>query len=433
MMNSFDLVRLLQETANGSRTGELQVRNNGITWTLYLTGTVLCYACHSLQTLDTLEQFIQQFGFESALPMRHKLSQSDRPQPIYVAIAQLRDTQYLNPAQAEQLFTAITEEAIESLLWLPQGEPNWQDTAIPIALQGIGTPWSPLLDRLVQRRETWKSLTPVITSPYQCPRCDNLAQLHQSVSHGMLPGSTLEMIAKLMQGISLRQLAFLLRQDVLKLCQLLYPYINHQVLRLTPALAPYHALPPIPGIAPAPNYGGSRDGEHHNRDTINRDTISRDTFSRDTFSRDTFSRDSIAVRLNQSGGAVQAAPKLYKVVCIDDSPTVLETIQRYLGTDRFEVATVEDPMASLSALFDMKPDLILMDVSMPGIDGNRLCQILKRSSVFTHVPIIMVSGNTGMLDKEKARAAGATDYLTKPFSREELLALVEQHLALVNV
>jgi two-component system, chemotaxis family, response regulator PixG len=123
------------------------------------------------------------------------------------------------------------------------------------------------------------------------------------------------------------------------------------------------------------------------------------------------------------------ATKKYKVVCIDDSPTVLDTIQRYLGTERFEIATVENPMASLSALFDMKPDLILMDVSMPGIDGNRLCQILKRSSVFTHVPIVMVSGNTGVLDQEKAKAAGATDYLTKPFSREELLALVDQYLS----
>lgn len=123
--------------------------------------------------------------------------------------------------------------------------------------------------------------------------------------------------------------------------------------------------------------------------------------------------------------------KRYKVVCIDDSPTVLDTIQRHLGSDRFEIATVENPMASLSALFDLKPDLILMDVSMPGIDGNRLCTILKRSSVFTDVPIIMVSGNTGLLDKEKAKAAGATDYLTKPFSKEELLAMVEGHLQLL--
>jgi two-component system, chemotaxis family, response regulator PixG len=422
MMTPFDLVRLLQETANSSRSGELQVRHNGVTWTLYLMGTELYDASHSLQTLDTLEQFIQQFGFESALPLRQKLPDVSSTLLIYEAIAQLRQHNCLSSAQASQLSTALTEEALESLLWLPQGEHSWQDQAMPYSLQSNGLAWPLILERLAQRRETWKSLAPIITSPYECPRCDNLAQLHQSVSHGMLPGSTLEMMAKLMQGINLRQLAFLLRQDVLKLCQLLYPYINYGVLRLEPAPAPYNALPPIPRVAPT---------------TVNRDTYSssygRDTYSRDTVSRDSvaYSRDSVAVRLNPTTATI--TPKTYKVVCIDDSPTVLESIQRYLGTDRFEVATVEDPMASLSALFDMKPDLILMDVSMPGIDGNRLCQILKRSSVFTHVPIIMVSGNTGLLDKEKARAAGATDYLTKPFSREELLALVEQHLAIVKV
>jgi twitching motility two-component system response regulator PilG len=215
-------------------------------------------------------------------------------------------------------------------------------------------------------------------------------RLLQPVAQGMLPAQTLVMIGRLMHGISIRQLAFLLKQDVLKLCQVLHPYISAGSLRLEPPQAPRNRLPTIP-TTPAPM-------------AIEQPPIAND---------------------GPSGGNPQ---KQYKVVCIDDSPTVLDTIQRYLGTEKFSVATVEDPMASLSALFDMKPDLILMDVSMPGIDGNRLCQILKRSSVFTNVPIIMVSGNTGILDKEKAKAAGATDYLTKPFSKAELLAIVNQYL-----
>jgi two-component system, chemotaxis family, response regulator PixG len=415
MMNSFDLARLLQETTASSNSGLLQIRSNGVVWTLYLTGTQLNYAFHSLQTLDTLEHFIQQLGFESALPLRQKLSQVDgNALSIDGAIAQLQATYYLDANQAEQLATIMTEEAIEPLVWLSQAEHSWQPQSIPLALQG--NPWPPLLERLSQRCNTWKSLTPIITSPYQCPRCDNSAQLSQMASHGMLPGATLEMMARLMQGVSLRQLAFVLRQDVLKLCQLLYPYFKHGVLRLEPAQSPSNLLPPIPTHAAATQ------------------PISPNQSPNQVYPRDTYSRDSISVKLTSAMPSSQAKPnKVYKVVCIDDSPTVLDTIQRYLGTDRFEVATVEDPMASLSALFDMKPDLILMDVSMPGIDGNRLCQILKRSSVFTNVPIIMVSGNTGMLDKEKAKAAGATDYLTKPFTREELLNLVEQHLAPVRV
>jgi two-component system, chemotaxis family, response regulator PixG len=410
MISSFDLKNLLQETAASSKSGELQVTNSGITWTLYLTGTVLHFASHGLQTLDTLEQFLQQFGLTEALPLRTKLSQLDEDLSIHGAIAQLRYSACLSHEQSEQLLLAITEEAMESLLWLPQAYSQWQERLIPAALHGMGNAYEPMLERLNQRLGTWKTLTPVIVSPYQVPNCRDFVKLHQYASHGMLPGSTLEMMARMMQGISLRQLAFVLKQDVLKLCQLLYPYLSRDVLHLETAAAPFHGLPQIPGLVKR------------------QDAPNRDTQTRDAYSRNTYSYESGSVRPSQTQ---KATTKVYKVVCIDDSPTVLDMIQRYLGTERFDVATVEDPMASLSALFDMKPDLILMDVSMPGIDGNRLCQILKRSSVFTHVPIIMVSGNAGLLDKEKAKAAGATDYLIKPFSQAELLAIVDQHLAAI--
>ncbi len=418
MISSFDLTNLLQENAASAKSGELRVTYRGITWKLYLTGTVLHFASHSLQTLDTLEQFLQQFGLSEALPLRNKLSQFDENLSIHGAIAQLRYAAYLSNEQAQQLLLAMTEEAMELLLWLPQADPHWLEQLIPASLHGMGGPYAPMLERLNQRLSTWKTLTPVLVSPYQTPHCKDFVKLHQYASYGMLPGSTLEMMAKLMQGISLRQLAFVLKQDVLKLCQLLYPYLSRDILHLETAAAPFHALPQIPGLPTTP------------KETPSRDTYSRDTYSRDTHSRNTYNRESLVARFNQHEPQRPAA-KVYKVVCIDDSPTVLEMIQRYLGTERFDVATVENPMASLSALFDMKPDLILMDVSMPGIDGNRLCQILKRSSVFTHVPIIMVSGNSGLLDKEKAKAAGATDYLIKPFSREELLAIVDQHLAAI--
>jgi two-component system, chemotaxis family, response regulator PixG len=444
-MIKFDVVQLLQDAADSSRQGELQIKANGVTWTLYLTGSQLHYAEHSLQTLDTLDQVIQQLGFDAALPLRQKLGHEENLS-LQRAIVHLQALQLINSVQAAQLFAAITEEAIELLLWLPEGEQEWQHKAIPEPVQGLGTPLYVVLERLTKRCESWKALNPVIASPHQCPRCDNLVQLYQAVSYGMLPGSTLEMMARLMQGISIRQLAFLLKQDVLKLSQLLYPYINRGVIRLEPPQAPFNMLPTIPigsMVAGAiPNWQ-TRNPESPRRENPSRETAtgqhtySRDTSSHDAYNRDTltgivYSRDTAAVRLDVAASSPSTTNttivKTYKIVCIDDSPTVLETIQRYLGRDRFEVATVENPMASLSALFDMKPDLILMDVSMPGIDGNRLCQILKRSSVFTHVPIIMVSGNTGLIDREKAKAAGATDYLTKPFSKEELLALVTQYL-----
>ncbi len=395
-MNQSNIVQLLKESVHRP-SGEWRINRNGVTWNIGLSGPQLHYAHHSLQTLELLEQFLPAIGLEGKLPAYREIVQTQPGLRITEAVAQLSERYILNPAQIQQLLRLVAEDALECLLWADQIESQWQEQLIaPANRSAIGINLNEFIPYLEQRIQTWKRLAPTITTPHQCPRCDDFSRLQQPVPQGVLPSQTLEMMARLMQGLSLRQIAFLLKQDSLKLCQMLHPYINAGVLRLEPPSHPYNQLPTIPAThEPIP---------------------------------------SLELAYTTNTGYAIASPipapaKKYKVVCIDDSPTVLETIQRYLGTDRFEVATVENPMASLSALFDMKPDLILMDVSMPGIDGNRLCQILKRSSVFTHVPIVMVSGNTGVLDQEKAKAAGATDYLTKPFSREELLALVDQYLS----
>jgi two-component system, chemotaxis family, response regulator PixG len=398
-MNPFDIVQLLKDSVQRPH-GIWQISCNSVTWQIGLSNGQLNYAYNTLQSLDLLEQFLPELGFESSLPGYREIIQSQPDLRLIDAIGQMLDRQVLAPHQAQQLTRAIAQDALDPLLWSSAAQAEWQEAPItPGNLPGISI--TEFVGQFEPRLNLWKSLAPTIVSPYQRPRCLDFSRLQQPVPQGVLPAQTLEMIARLMQGISLRQLAFLLKQDSLKVCQMLHPYIAAGILQLEDATHPHHTLPTIPAATPAPAAFSTSTGIPIAA------TVPTTSFTSNS---------------NSASG-----PK-YKVVCIDDSPTVLDTIQRYLGTDRFEIATVENPMASLSALFDMKPDLILMDVSMPGIDGNRLCQILKRSSVFTEVPIIMVSGNSGVLDKEKAKAAGATDYLTKPFSQEELLNLVNQYL-----
>ena len=79
-------------------------------------------------------------------------------------------------------------------------------------------------------------------------------------------------------------------------------------------------------------------------------------------------------------------------------------------------------------LFRIRPDLILMDVTMPEINGYKLCDLLRDSVMFRNTPIVMVSGHRGIIDKARAKIAGATDYLTKPFTRDSLLAMVERYM-----
>ena len=92
-------------------------------------------------------------------------------------------------------------------------------------------------------------------------------------------------------------------------------------------------------------------------------------------------------------------------------------IKAYLEEAEYEVITIDNPTQSLTYLFKHKPDLVLIDFSMPGINGNKLCRIIKTSPLFKNTPLIMISGNSKMLTPENMKEAGAIDYLAKPFRK----------------
>ncbi|MGJ5673129.1 MAG: response regulator [Nostochopsis sp.] len=119
---------------------------------------------------------------------------------------------------------------------------------------------------------------------------------------------------------------------------------------------------------------------------------------------------------------------LYTVACIDDSPTVLNSIRNFLDENTFSVVMINDPVKALMQILRSKPDLILLDVEMPNLDGYELCSLLRRHSAFRHTPIIMVTGRTGFIDRAKAKMVRSSGYLTKPFTQSDLLKMVFKHL-----
>ena len=121
--------------------------------------------------------------------------------------------------------------------------------------------------------------------------------------------------------------------------------------------------------------------------------------------------------------------RLYTVACIDDSLTILKSIERFLDEDKFSVVKINDPVKALMQILRSKPDLILLDVEMPNLDGYELCSLLRRHSAFKNIPIVMVTGRTGFIDRAKAKMVRASGYLTKPFTQSELLKVVFKHIS----
>ena len=117
-----------------------------------------------------------------------------------------------------------------------------------------------------------------------------------------------------------------------------------------------------------------------------------------------------------------------KVMIIDDSKTIRRTAETLLQKEGCEVITAEDGFDALAKIADHKPQIIFVDVMMPRLDGYQTCALIKNNSEFKSTPVIMLSSKDGLFDKAKGRIVGSHQYLTKPFSRNELLDAIQQHV-----
>lgn len=152
------------------------------------------------------------------------------------------------------------------------------------------------------------------------------------------------------------------------------------------------------------------------------------------FAQETVPNPSQNTRNNTASDSAKNLPKpgsksTYTIACIDDSPTVLNAINSFLDDKSFSVVMINDPVRALMQVVRIKPDLILLDVSMPNLDGYELCSLLRKHPLFKTTPIVMVTGNTGFLDRAKAKLVRASGYLTKPFNQSDLLKMVFKHLS----
>ncbi|MFT4711858.1 MAG: twitching motility two-component system response regulator PilG [Candidatus Azotimanducaceae bacterium] len=121
-----------------------------------------------------------------------------------------------------------------------------------------------------------------------------------------------------------------------------------------------------------------------------------------------------------------------KVMVIDDSKTIRRTAETLLAKAGCEVVTAVDGFDALAKIADTQPSIIFVDIMMPRLDGYQTCALIKNNSVFKHTPVIMLSSKDGLFDRAKGRIVGSDQYLTKPFSKDELLSAIRDHVGSVR-
>ena len=122
-----------------------------------------------------------------------------------------------------------------------------------------------------------------------------------------------------------------------------------------------------------------------------------------------------------AGAAATVAPAGARVLVIDDSNTIRRSAEIFLRQGGHEVVLAEDGFDALAKVNDHAPDLIFCDILMPRLDGYQTCAIIKRNARLMSVPVVMLSSKDGIFDKARGRIVGADDYITKPFTKEQLL------------
>jgi twitching motility two-component system response regulator PilG len=417
-----------------------------VTWTLQLAQGRLVYLSDSVSHFDRLERLLKRLGCQASARTAEAHAKAPNVFPIdpnspqgedpgYQAVCWLLNQKYLDPEQSATLLREWTQPdtppvqdaSYQAICWLFTQqlltplqvtsliEESAKEIMEMLLLLSDGTfeltdqdhlghlpkfcklELTPLLNHALQRIKAWQTLGPQIWSPYQRPYFFSQSNAQQKITPELQ-----QRLGSLLKGLSFRHLATLLNKDELQLAQSLRTYILDGIVYLREPQPPFDRLPRIPA------------------------EVEKDSTT--TGRLDATGRLNVTGNLNTNQLTTPAAQRSYTIACVDDSPTMLREISRFLGEENFTVVAINEPVKALMQIIRSKPDMILLDVGMPGMDGYELCRLLRNHPLFKTTPVVMVTGHTGILDRAKAKLVGATDYLTKPFTQSGLLKMVFKYL-----
>lgn len=392
-LNEIDIRSILQLIELGQRTGELFVeayghslspsRESGIgsstlwsrsstasrqSWFVFFLNGKIIYAGDSSSNLARLRDYLRRYKVEQTLSYPNTSAIATINAPEYGYLWALLENHVLTPDQGRSIIQSMVQETLFDLLSLHQGAFIFElGSALTPQLMALEI--APLIKQTIKQVQEWKQFHPHIHSPEQCPVIADSGQLRKALTE-----SSFESLDRWADGkTSLRQMARYLNRDIVTVARVIYPYVRQGLVQMLSQLE-----------ANSPNREGLMSGKD----------------------------------------------KTPRVVCIDDGATIRVAVEQILNQNGYEAISIGNPLKALSLVFQLKPDLILCDIAMPELDGYEICAMLRKSTAFREMPIIMLTGKDGFIDRVKARMVGATDYLTKPFGEGELLMLVEKYVGM---
>ncbi len=395
-LNEIDIRSILQLIELGQRTGGLLVEAyrpstpeevkqqkslktissqgfaatlSGEFWLVFFVNGEIVYAADGMsRNCSRLQEYLYRRRKEIPPPKLSNSLISPNNDVEYAYLWQLIEHHYLTPAQGRNLIEKMVYETVFDLLSLHQGAFIFE---MGMSLDPLLTSLeiAPLVTQMTKEVQQWKQLHPHIKSPQQCIVIPNHKMLQQT-----LPEKAYKKLSWWADGqTSLRQLSRYLQRDLVTLGRGIYPYVDRGWLQVV---------------------------EHPSQQQLPLESKLK----------------------------LQETEQSPHIVCLDDDLTIGKAIESILIDNGYQSTLITNPLKALSLMFEIKPDLILCDIAMPKLEGYEICAMLRHSSAFRHIPIIMLTGKEGFTERIRARMLGATDYLTKPFREQELIFLLEKYV-----
>ncbi|MDB9375595.1 response regulator [Nodularia sphaerocarpa] len=446
---------LLRHLSSCYDTTSLQAFSKLVTWSIYLKQGRIIYATDSVEPFDRLERHLRRLSyqiprltseirvqlrliFETDLHHQFIEDHSERNnQPAdYQAIQWLINQGYLNIPQATLLLQELVKEVVESFLLIKSGDFALSDSQLKVS-EVCRFDVGKIIAICQMQLDNWRLLTPHISSPYQRPYL-----LINSIGDSETFPYLQPHLTNWMKGLSLRHLAVMMNQDEIELAINIYPYIIKGEVILHEPDPPFDQLPRnVENLSFSSSYsrellstnlvGIPGDASNNTIPSYGENGVEQFPDISD-HARENIQKLRILNNINSPAEKVTTATinpiKVYTIVSVDDSPTILKEISRFLESETFVVVAINNPLKAIMSIIRHQPDLILLDLNMAGIDGYELCRLIRNNPIFHHTPIIFVTGCQGIIDRVKARLVGGSGYLTKPFTRVELLKIVFRHL-----
>lgn len=386
-LNIEDLVRQFQVNIHEHFTGELRIESDGSlthprvsqnTWSLYFLFGRLLWANSSGHRFRRWRRAFTYHNprlySEALLPDSHDAD----PFWEYRVITSLVRSEQIQREQAIALIEYLLGEVLFDVF---QSGATYYQEANTADIKRIGEPIAVLSPKQIfstsyKRWQSWCKAELADYSPHLAPQMENAQELQNSI-----PAKAYETLNTLVDGEStLADIAVQTKQDILRFTKLLNPLIRKGFI----------SLQSVSDLLPSPALG---------------------------------SLNLLPKEQNQ---------ELPKILCIDDSPVICWQLEQVLSKMGYPCISIQDSLQAIPTLLEEKPSLVFLDLVMPIASGYEICSQIRRISAFKDIPVIILTGNDGIVDRVRAKVVGASDFMAKPVNPQRLMEVVRRYCPIAS-